>query len=318
MQWSEPTTWKRIKENARELARVYRWRRMCVVSGALALAGCLAVRFLLPYSADVLTVHRIMLVVCVIAFCPLILFLGTLQTGSVVFQKKGLSVSDSFSLVRCYIPYEQIVSLGFERLGDKTYFYVRGVPLRAEDEVEVHVALTAKYTQSGIEAYIVQRGLGRLLAVTRELEAPPVWKAKMRSPESEKVAVLVLGPLALLLVDGFVIMVLSGRAMTYWLPLAFIVDLIVYVQLFHSGAMIKDTSKQNKRMRLSVRQAKRLSVAEVLLLNLLLPPLVFAVLWRIGLSPAIVWTSFAVWQLVWMALVYGIGRMFRVEKRNDE
>ena len=88
--------------------------------------------------------------------------------------------------------------------------------------------------------------------------------------------------------------------------------------LFHSGARIKDTSKQNKRMRLSVRQAKRLSVAEVLLLNLLLPPLEFAVLWRIGLSPAIVWTSSAVWQLVWMALVYGIGRMFRVEKRNDE
>ncbi len=53
MHWSEPTTWKRVKENAREIDRVYRWRRMIVVSGSLALAACLGVRFLLPYSADV-------------------------------------------------------------------------------------------------------------------------------------------------------------------------------------------------------------------------------------------------------------------------
>ena len=33
MHWTEPTTWKRVKNNAREIARTYRWRRLCVVLG---------------------------------------------------------------------------------------------------------------------------------------------------------------------------------------------------------------------------------------------------------------------------------------------
>lgn len=319
MHWSEPTTWKRVKENAREIDRVYRWRRMSVVSGSLALAACLGVRFLLPCSADVrLTAPMIMLLVCFCTFLPLVLFINALQTGGVAFRKKVLSVCDSF--VRCQIPYEQIACLGFERSGDKKYFYVRGVPLRAGKDVEVHVALTAKYTQAEIEAYIVQRGLGHLLAATRELESPPVRHLERGSPETDSCIASVFGPSMLMIALGFFLCLmlavyckLSGCKVPGCWTWAFIVDELVYVQLFFPGNRLGDIAKLINEKRLSVHQARKLAVAQVPLLALF-PPSVFVVLWLIGLSPAIVWTSSAIWQLAWMALVYGMGRMFRKER----
>ena len=164
--------------NAREIARVCRWRRIGAFSGALALAICLCVRVLLPESADFLTTPRIIGIVVTVTLCPLVVFLGALQTGSVSFRRKCIDVSDSF--VHYFIPYGQIVRLGFERFEGKSYFYVRGVPLRREKEVEVHVALTAKYTESVVEACIVQKGLGRLLAAPREVDALPI---RTKTPE---------------------------------------------------------------------------------------------------------------------------------------
>lgn len=318
MHWTEPTTWKRVKENAREIARVYQWRRMSIVSGSLALAGCLAVRFLLPYSAERLTTPIIILIVGSCSIFPLIAFLQALQTGSVAFRKKVLSVSDSF--VNCHIPYEQIACLGFERSGDKSYFYVRGVPLRAGSEVEVHVELTAKYSQAEIEAYIVQRGLGRLLAVTRELESPPVRHLEKSSPEADSGIVSLLGPWMLQMMTCTILVMicklLGCELPGYWMW-AFLVDLIVFNLLFLPGDRSRDLVRLINEKRLSLRQAKRLAVYQVSLLALS-PPNVFAVLWLFGLSPAIVWTSSAIWQLVWMALVYGMGRMFRKERLEAE
>ncbi len=111
MHWTEPTTWKRVKDNAREIARVCRWRRIGAFSGALALAICLCVRVLLPESADFLTTPRIIGIIVAVTFLPLAVFIDALQTGAVRFRRKCIDVSDSF--VHYFIPYEQIVRLGF-------------------------------------------------------------------------------------------------------------------------------------------------------------------------------------------------------------
>ena len=133
MHWSEPTTWARIKDNAREIARTYRWGRICAFSGLLTLAASLGVRYLLPASADLLTIPKIIGIMAAVMFLPLTIFIGAVQTGSVIFRRKYIDVSDSF--VHCFIPYEQIVRLGFERFDGKSYFYVRGVPRRGKKEV---------------------------------------------------------------------------------------------------------------------------------------------------------------------------------------
>ncbi|MBR4614898.1 MAG: hypothetical protein IKO55_04775, partial [Kiritimatiellae bacterium] len=150
MYWTEQTTWKRVKDNAREIASKYRWRRCCVISIVLVMAVWLGVRLLVPGVGEFLPLSRMAAICVAAAVLPLTIFIGAIQTGSVWFRKKVLDVSDSFC--HYFIPYEQISSLGFERFEGKSYFFVKGVPQRREDEVEVHVALTAKYSEADVEA----------------------------------------------------------------------------------------------------------------------------------------------------------------------
>ena len=79
--WTEPTEWKRVKDNAREIARNYHWRTICIVSGVLAFAGCLCARLLVPETAAFLTWPRIAGIVVAVLALPLSVFVGSLQTG---------------------------------------------------------------------------------------------------------------------------------------------------------------------------------------------------------------------------------------------
>ena len=307
MHWTDPTTWKRVKDNAREVARTYRWGRICAFSGLLTLAASLGVRYLLPASADLLTIPRIIGLSATVAALPLVVFIGALETGSVIFRRKCLDVSDSF--VRCFIPYEQIVCLGFERFEGKSYFYVRGVPRRREKEVEVHVALTAKYTESDIEAYIIQKGLGRLLAVTREVDTLPI-RTKAPAIPHEPQKVVLLGSLCI----PFMVSALCLCAMLGSDPwalcaifLVWQVDIFIWNWLLGKGARQK-TNKLGDGM--SVRRVVALGVPYMLTI-VLNPAIVFAGLRWAALPPAVVWTASSIWQFVWMALVYGLGMLFR-------
>ena len=159
-----------------------------------------------------------------------------MQTGSIVFRKKVLDVSDSF--VHCFIPYEQIVRLGFKRFEGKSYFYVRGVPQRGEKEVEVHVALTAKYTESDVEAYVVQRGLGHLLAATRTVDTLPI---RTRAPkvqfESQKVVLATFLSVSWLVVVPSVFRMMDMHSwFAVAIALAFLADIRVWIWLLGKGA----------------------------------------------------------------------------------
>ena len=318
MHWTEPTTWKRVKNNAREIARTYRWRRLCVISGALTLASCLCVRLLLPESAEFLDAGKIAGIVAAVMMLPLACFIDAMQTGSVVFRKKVLDVSDSF--VHCFIPYEHIIRLGFERFEGKSYFYVIGVPLRGEKEVEIHVALTAKYTESDIEAYIVQRGLGHLLAVTREVEVLPIrTKAPNVQFESQKVVLAIFLLFSWLVV---VPLVLLGMVDTHsWfavvIELAFLADMFVWIWLLGKGSGRKMDNLNKLAEGISVRRAWALGVPYMLTI-VLNPAIVLAVLRRTALSTLVVWTAVAIWQVAWMAFVYGVGRLFHQSLRQNQ
>ena len=307
MYWSEPTTWKRVKDNAREIARDYRWRHICIFSGFLTLAMCLGVRYLLPESADLLTVPRIIGIIAVVMIFPLVLFIGALNTGSVIFRKKYIDVSDFF--IRCFIPYEQIVRLGFERFEGKSYFYVRGVPLRRKKEVEVHVALSEKYTESDIEAYIVQKGLGHVLAVTHEVNHLPIRTKAPTIPHEPQLVVVILFHFI-----PFLVMALRLRVTlnpNHWvscaIALAWLANLCVGEWLLGKGAERKIGKLGEK---ISMRRIVALGVPLMLML-VSNPAIVFAELRYAALSPAAVWTVSSIWQLAWMALVYRLGRLFR-------
>ena len=317
MHWTEPTTWKRVKDNAHEIARGYRWRRISVFFGALALAICLCVRFLLPESADFLPTPRIIGIIAGVTLLPLAIFIGALQTGSVVFHRKCIDASDSF--VHYFIPYEQIVSLGFERFKGKSYFYVRGVPLRGEKEVEVHVALTAKYTESDIEAYIVQKGLGRLLALPREVDALPIrTKAPEVRFETQKVVLEGFYLFTMLLIVPSVIfgVVDVHSVFAVVVALAFLVDLCLCFWLLGKGAGRKMENVQKQAEGISVRKAWALGFLDMLTI-VLNPAIVLAVLRRAALPTPAVWTVAAIWQVAWMAFVFGVGRLFRHDPKQN-
>ena len=322
MDWSEPITWKRVKDNAREIASNCRVLRCCVISFVLALSVCLGVRLLVPGNGECLPLSRMALICAGAVAFPLCFLLGAIQTGSVWFRKKVLNVSDSFS--RYIIPYEQISSLGFERFEGKSYFFVKGVPQRQEDEVEVHVAMTAKYSEADIEAYLVQRGLGRLLAVTREVDALPI-RTKMPDKTGTPYAAQTETLLKYSVV-GFFVSLLGIRCVSYaliaskgglakddWmsivLALAWIADFCLLDFLLCKGANRKSAKLGHG---ISERQASALGVCSVLAL-VLNPAVVFAVLMWMKLAPEIVWTVSVAWQFAWMALVYGAGRLFRVK-----
>ena len=312
MYWTEPTTWKRVKDNARAIASKYRWRRCCVISVVLAMAVCLGVRLLVPGVGEFLPLSRMAVICVAAAVFPLTIFIGAIQTGNVWFHKKVLDVSDSF----CHyiIPYEQISSLGFERFEGKSYFFVKGVPQRWEDEVEVHVALTAKYSEADIEAYLVQRGLGRLLAVTREVDALPI-RTKMpdetKTPYAAQTETLGKYFLVGLLASGIGISLGSRKDewMSVAIVLAWAVDMFFLTFLIGKGAGRKFAKLGHG---ISVRQASALGVC-ILLALVLNPAIVFAALLRTKLALEIVWTVSVAWQLAWMAFVYGVGRLSRVK-----
>ena len=312
MYWTEPTTWKRVKDNARAIASKYRWRRCCVISVVTAIAVCLGVRLLVPGVGKFLPLSRMAVICVAAAVFPLTIFIGAIQTGTVWFRKKVLDVSDSFC--RYFIPYEQISGLGFERFEGKSYFFVKGVPQRRENEVEVHVALTAKYSEADIEAYLVQRGLGRLLAVAREVDALPI-RTKMpdetKTPYAAQAKILHICP-----VVGFFVSAVSINCafrkddwMSVPILLSWFVELHLMVFLFRKGVNRK-TEKLGHGI--SVRQASALGVC-YMLATVVNPAFVFAVLLRTKLALEIVWTASIAWQLAWMAFVYGVGRMFRVK-----
>ena len=310
MHWSEPTTWARIKGNAREIARTYRWRRLCVVSGLLTLVLCLCVRLLLPESATLFSVSRIIGISAVCTALPLVVFVYALQTGSVVFRRKCIDVSDSF--VHCVIPYGQVIRLGFERFEGKSYFYVRGVPLRGEKEVEVHVALTAKYTESDIEAYIVLKDLGHLLAATREVDVLPI---RTRAPkvqfESQKVVLATFFFVSWLVVVPSVFRMMDMHSwFTVAIALAFLADIRVWIWLLGKGAGRRVDNLDTLADGLSLRRVWALGFPYMLTI-VLNPAIVLAVLRWAALAPAAVWTAATVWQIAWMAFVYGVGRLFR-------
>ena len=317
MHWSEPTTWARIKGNAREIARTYRWRRLCVVSGLLTLVLCLCVRLLLPETATLLPLPRVIGISAACTALPLVVFVYALQTGSVVFRRKCIDVSDSF--VHCFIPYEQIVRLGFERFEGKSYFYVRGVPRRDEKEVEVHVALTAKYAESDIEAYIVQRGLGHILAMTREVDALPIrTKAPKVQFESQK-AVLA----SFLFLSWLVVVpsVLFGMMDMYsWFAVAnaliLLTDMHIWVWLLGKGAGRRVGNLDSLAEGISMRKAWALGFPYMLTI-VLNPAVVLAVLRWAALAPSAVWTAAAAWQIAWMAFVCGVGRLFRPNPQQN-
>ena len=308
MHWSEPTTWARIKGNAREIARTYRWRRLCVASGALTLGLCLCVGLLLTETEALLPLTRIIGISAVCTALPLVVFVYALQTGSVVFRRKCIDVSDSF--VHCFIPYEQIVRLGFERFEGKSYFYVRGVPLRGEKEVEVHVALTAKYTESDIESYIVQKGLGGLLAVTREVNALPIRTKAPTIPHLAPQKVVLMG----LFFISFIASTLCFRVMLEldsWfsaaIVLAWLAEIFALDRLLGKGARQKAITLGDG---MPVRRVVALGVPYMLTIALN-PAIVFVALRWAALPPTVVWTASSIWQFVWMAFVYGVGRLFR-------
>lgn len=308
MHWSEPTTWKRVKDNAREIARTYRWRRICAFSGLLTMAVLLCARYLLPDSETLLTVPGIIGVSAAVMFLPLTIFIGALQTGSVIFRRKCIDVSDSF--VHCFIPYEQIVRLGFERFDGKSYFYVRGVPRRGKKEVEVHVALTAKYTESDIEAYIIQKGLGRLLAVTREVDALPIRTKAPTIPHLAPQKVVLMG----LFFISFIASTLCFRVMLEldsWfsaaIVLAWLAEIFALDRLLGKGARQKAITLGDG---MPVRRVVALGVPYMLTIALN-PAIVFVALRWAALPPTVVWTASSIWQFVWMAFVYGVGRLFR-------
>lgn len=311
MYWTEPTTWKRVKNNAREIASKYRWRRCCVISVVLAMAVCLGVRILVPGVGEFLPLSRMAIICVAAAVFPLIIFLGAIQTGTVWFRKKVLDVSDSFC--RYFIPYEQISSLGFERFEGKSYFFVKGVPQRREDEVEVHVELTAKYSEADIEAYLVQRGLGRLLAVAREVDALPI-RTKMpdetKTPYAAQTETLGKYWLAGLFLTPICIRFVFSK--NDWTSIAILLAWLAEFFLW-DFLLRKGTNRKSEKLGhgISVRQASALGVC-ILLALVLNPAIVFAVLLRTKLALEIVWTASVAWQLAWMAFVYGVGRMFRV------
>ena len=316
MHWSEPTTWARIKGNAREIARTYRWRRLCVVSGLLTLVLCLCVRLLLPESATLFPVSRIIGISAVCTALPLVVFVFALQTGSVVFRRKCIDVSDSF--VHCFIPYEQIVRLGFERFEGKSYFYVRGVPRRDEKEVEIHVALTAKYTESDIEAYIVLKGLGHLLAATREVDVLPI---RTRAPkvqfESQKVVLATFFFVSWLVVVPSVFRMMDMHSwFTVAIALAFLADIRVWIWLLGKGAGRRVDNLDTLADGLSLRRVWALGFPYMLTI-VLNPAIVLAVLRWAALAPAAVWTAATVWQIAWMAFVYGVGRLSATGSKNE-
>ena len=310
MHWSEPTTWARIKGNAREVARTYRWRRLCVVSGLLTLVLCLCVRLLLPETATLLPLPRVIGISAACTALPLVVFVYALQTGSVVFRRKCIDVSDSF--VHCVIPYGQVIRLGFERFEGKSYFYVRGVPLRGEKEVEVHVALTAKYTESDIEAYIVLKGLGHLLAATREVDVLPI---RTRAPkvqfESQKVVLATFLFVSWLVVVPSVFRMMDMHSwFTVAIALAFLADIRVWIWLLGKGAGRRVDNLDTLADGLSLRRVWALGLPYMLTI-VLNPAIVLAVLRWAALAPAAGWTAATVWQIAWMAFVYGVGRLFR-------
>ena len=317
MHWSEPTTWARIKGNAREIARTYRWRRLCVASGALTLGLCLCVGLLLPETATLLPLPRVIGISAACTALPLVVFVYALQTGSVVFRRKCIDVSDSF--VHCVIPYGQVIRLGFERFEGKSYFYVRGVPLRGEKEVEVHVALTAKYTESDIEAYIVLKGLGHLLAATREVDVLPI---RTRAPkvqfESQKVVLASFLFLSCLVVVPSVLFGMMD--MHSWFAaenaLVLLTDMHIWTWLLGKGAGRRVGNLDSLAEGISMRRAWALGVPYMLTI-VLNPAVVLAVLWRTALTPSAVWTAAAAWQVAWMAFVYGVGRLFRPNPQQN-
>ena len=67
---------------------------------------------------------------------------------------------------------------------------------------------------------------------------------------------------------------------------------------------------------LSMRRAWALGFPYMLTI-VLNPAIVLAVLRWAALAPAAVWTAATVWQIVWMAFVYGVGRLSRQNPQQN-
>lgn len=193
MYWTEPLEWNRVKAIAKEVSRAYHWKMMCTVSIALFLVLSLVVRWGMPLTAEFLTCPRILLGVLVVTVFALVPFLQSFQSGSVIFRRKWLDVSDSF--VHVFLPYETIEWIRFERYQGKTYFAVKGLSRRSQNVFEVRVALTAKYSESDITAYLVQRGLGGRLQVTRDASVFPIRTEPLKNPYETQQTILACMPL---------------------------------------------------------------------------------------------------------------------------
>ena len=304
MHWTEPTEWKRVKDNAREIARTYHWRTLCVGSGVLAFAGCLCARLLVPETAAVLTWSRIAGIVAGTFVLPLSVFVGSLQTGSVVFRRKAVDVSDSF--VHVWIPYEKVVRFGFERFAGKTYFVVRGIPRGKDEEIEVHVALTSKHSEADVKAYLIQRGMGSVISETRELQASPIRTTIPVVPHEAQLGVMACYIIAAVVVPLiFMRFVLDPRDWNSDLILlGFLVEFFIWDWLIRKGSGRKATDLVKG---LPVRRVVVLGLPYMLTLWPNPAVVLAALLWgRVPMIAAL--CAAGVWQVAWLALVYGAGR----------
>ena len=304
MHWTEPTEWRRVKDNAREIARNYHWRTICIVSGVLAFAGCLCARILLPETAEVLTWSRIAGIVAGTFVLPLSVFVGSLQTGSVVFRRKVVDVSDSF--VHVWIPYEKVVRFGFERFAGKTYFAVRGMPQGKDEEIEVHVALTSKHSEAEVKAYLIQRGMGSVISETCELQTSPIRTTIPVVPHEAQLGVMVCYRIAAVVVPLIFIRLLLDPDdwNSVLILLGSLGEFFIWDWFFRkgSGRNLNDLVKG-----LPVRRVVVLGLPYMLTFWLN-PAAVLTALLRGGVPMIAALCAAGVWQVAWMALVYGAGR----------
>lgn len=309
MYWTEPLEWNRVKAIAKEVSRAYHWKMMCTVSIALFFVLSLVVRWGMPLTAEFLTCPRILLGVLVVTVFALVPFLQSFQSGSVIFRRKWLDVSDSF--VHVFLPYETIEWIRFERYQGKTYFAVKGLSRQSQKAFEVRVALTAKYSESDITAYLVQRGLGGRLQVTRDASVLPIRTESPKNPYETQQTILFacrfLGALV-----GLAALALAGfNPSGSWYSLVLVGvwagEFSFWQWLLRKGSGRKDDDMVNGK---SVGKTLLLGIPCVLTLALN-PVVVFALMWALKYTWGWSLGCAVVWQIVWAYAVYVIGRWFR-------
>ena len=244
---------------------------------------------------------------------PLSVFINSLQTGSVVFRRKAVDVSDSF--VHVWIPYEKVVRFGFERFAGKTYFVVRGIPRGKDEEIEVHVALTSKHSEADVKAYLIQRGMGSVISETREVQASPIRTTIPVVPYEAQLCVMACYIIAAVVVPLiFMRFVLDPRDWNSDLILlGFPVEFFIWDWLIRKGSGRKATDLVKG---LPVRRVVVLGLPYMLTLWLNPAVVLAALLWgRVPMIAAL--CAAGVWQVAWLALVYGVGRFFISNSKLD-